>query len=98
MDPPAIEGNAPRFSYAATADNEAAEKLTKNHSYHRRTRHINHKYYYIRQEVQAENLKIVGISGKNQLADPLTKLIPMVMINAWKAEVGIGQRNLGTQI
>jgi hypothetical protein len=46
-------------------DNEAANKLSKNHAYHRRTRHINHKYHYVRQEARCGNLEIMGISGKN---------------------------------
>jgi hypothetical protein len=39
------------------ADNEAASKLSKNHAYHRRTRHIDHKYHYVRQEVFSEILR-----------------------------------------
>jgi hypothetical protein len=56
-------------------DNEAANKLSKNQAYHRHTRHINHKYHYVRQEVRCGNLEIMGISGKNQLADPLETYI-----------------------
>lgn len=70
-------------------DNEAAHKLTRNHSYHRRTRYIDHKYHYLHQEAQSGNLKIVGIMGKDQLADPLTKLVPMTTITAWKSVIGI---------
>jgi hypothetical protein len=60
-------------------DNEAANKLSKNHAYHRRTCHIDYKYHYVRQEARCGNLEIMGISGKNQLlvADPLMKLLPM---------------------
>ena len=55
-------------------DNEAADKLTHNHHYHTRTCHIDHKWHYIRQEANTGNLKVNGINGKDQLADPLTKL------------------------
>ena len=70
-------------------DNEAADKLTRNHAYHRRTRHIDHKYHYVRQEAQRGNLVIKGVKGKDQLADPLTKITPMATISTWKLQVGI---------
>ena len=37
-------------------DNEAALKLTRNNAYHRRTRHLEHKWHYIRQEVSRGDL------------------------------------------
>jgi hypothetical protein len=56
-------------------DNKAANKLSEHYAYHCRTRHIDHKYHYVRQEARCGNLEIMDISGKNQLADPLTKLL-----------------------
>ena len=71
-------------------DNEAALKLTKTQTFHRRTRHIEHRFHYIRELVDQGSIQITGIKGKNNPADPLTKLLPMSSIGRWKTEVSIG--------
>jgi hypothetical protein len=70
-------------------DNEAAHKLTKTQTFHRRTRHILHRYHYIRQLVD-EGLKVQGIQGKNNPADPFTKIVPMSSLGQWKMANSIG--------
>ena len=72
-------------------DNEAALKLTKTQTFHRRTRHNEHRFHYIRELVDQEAIKIVGIKGKDNPADPLTKLLPMSSIGQCKTEISIGQ-------
>ena len=71
-------------------DNEAALKLTKTQTFHRRTRHIEHRYHYIRELVDQNSIQIIGIKGKINPADPLTKLLPMSSIGRWKQENYIG--------
>ena len=71
-------------------DNEAALKLTKTQTFHRRTRHIEHRFHYIRELVDQKAIRIAGIKGKNNPADPLTKLLPMSSIGRWKTEISIG--------
>ena len=71
-------------------DNEAALKLTKTQTFHRRTRYIEHRYHYVRELVDQDLIQITGIKGKNNPADPLTKLLPMSSIGQWKTEVSIG--------
>ena len=71
-------------------DNEAALKLTKTQTFHRRTRHIEHRFHYIRELVDQGLIKIIGIKGKDNPADPLTKLLPMSSIGPWKKETSIG--------
>ena len=58
-------------------NNEAALKLTKTQKFHRRSRHIVHKFHYIRQLVHNQQLTMVGIAGKENPADILTKLLPV---------------------
>lgn len=38
-------------------DNEAADKLSKTQAYHRRTRHIQHRWHYLRQQVTSPKSK-----------------------------------------
>ena len=71
-------------------DNEAALKLTKTQTFHRRTRHIEHRFHYIRELVDQGSIKLIGIKGKDNPADPLTKLLPMSSIGQWKTEISIG--------
>ena len=71
-------------------DNKAALKLTKTQTFHRRTRHIEHRYHYIRELVDQKAIQITGIKGKNNPADPLTKILPMSSIGRWKTEISIG--------
>ena len=71
-------------------DNEAALKLTKTQTYHRRTRHIEHWYHYIRQLVNLNQISVKGIPGKQNPADPFTKLLPMSSVGQWKMMNFIG--------
>ena len=71
-------------------DNEAALKLTKTQTFHRRTRHIEHRFHYIRELVDQKTIQITGIKSKINPADPLTKLLPMSSIGRWKTEISIG--------
>ena len=71
-------------------DNEAALKLTKTQTFHRRTRHIEHRYHYIRELVDKGMITIQGIKGKENPADPLTKILPMSTIGSWKMKNCIG--------
>ena len=67
-------------------DNEAAIKMTKTQVFHRRTRHIEHRHHFIRELVDRKLLTINGIRGKENPADPLTKLLPMTVLKNWKRE------------
>ena len=65
-------------------DNEAAMKLIKTQTFHDRSRHIEHKFHYIRELVDRGLIKVQGIPGKENPADILTKLIPVSTITEWK--------------
>ena len=54
-------------------DNEAAKAIAKNDQLHSRTKHIDIKHHFIRDEIEKERIKIEWISTKEQLADLLTK-------------------------
>jgi uncharacterized protein YutD len=65
-------------------DNEEAAKLTQASTFHRRTRHILHKYDYIRTEVRTNQLSLEGIPGKDNWADFLTKSLPRPALEKWR--------------
>ena len=66
-------------------DNEAAQKLSKAQVYHRRTRHILHRFHYIRQEMDHQLVTIQRIPGKENPADIFTKILPIITVRTWKA-------------
>ena len=65
-------------------DNEAAQKLSTAQVYHRRTRHILHRFHSIRQEVDNRLVTIQRIRGKDNPADIFTKILPMSTVRTWK--------------
>ena len=67
-------------------DNEAAIKMTKTQTFHRRTRHIEHRHHFIRELLDRKLIVIKGIKGKENPADPLTKLLPMTTLRNWTKE------------
>ena len=67
-------------------DNEAAIKMTKTQTFHRRTRHIEHRHHFIRELVERNLIIVQGIRGKENPADPLTKLLPMTNLRKWMRE------------
>ena len=68
-------------------DNEAAIKLTKTQTFHRRSRHIEHRHHFIREMVDRELITMRGITGKENPADPLTKLLPMSKLTEWTKKI-----------
>jgi len=65
-------------------DSEGAYNLSQTAKVLRCSRHIQHRYHYLRQHVQNKALTIATIPGKENPADHLTKLVPMSSIRAWK--------------
>jgi len=65
-------------------DSEGAWGLSQTSKFARRSRHIDHRYHYIRQQNWSGKLIMKTIPGKDNPADILTKLIPMSFVNGWK--------------
>ena len=76
----------PAYLYS---DNEAAIKLTKTQTFHKRTRHIEHRYHYIRELVDQGKIQLRGITGKDNPSDILTKILPMSSVKEWMTKLGL---------
>lgn len=57
-------------------DNQSAIKLINNPVYHKKTKHIDIKFNFIREKVEVGVIKINYIPSNSQLADILTKALP----------------------
>jgi len=64
-------------------DSQSAIHLAKDHRYYKRTKHINVRHHKIRQWVLDDKvINLVKISTKNNLADIMTKTIPVEKFRA----------------
>jgi hypothetical protein len=57
-------------------DNQACIALAKNPQNHKRTKHIQVRYFFIRQHLEAGELDLKYCRTLDQLADPFTKILP----------------------
>lgn len=57
-------------------DNQSAIKLIKNPVIHKRTKHIDVRYHYVRQKLEDQTIKVEHVPGSEQLADVFTKGLP----------------------
>jgi hypothetical protein len=63
-------------------DNEGAKKLAENPEFHKRSKHIDIIYHFTRNAIQKNQIKLVPIPSKDNIADIFTKnVIKPIFIN-----------------
>lgn len=72
-------------------DNASAIKWSKNPEFHNRTKHIEVKYYFVREQVLKRMLCVKHIPSAEQQADILTKPLLKIMFNRLCKAVGINE-------
>jgi hypothetical protein len=75
-------------------DNQSYIKMTENHVFHDRSKHIEIRYHYIRDMVQRGALKLQYISTDDQVADVMTKPLSRVKFEYFRDKLGIVQKDL----
>ena len=70
-------------------DNSAAVRLAKNLEFHRRTKHISIKHFFIREKVTEGKLKAQQISTEHQIADIMTKPLPKTRLKILSMKMGL---------
>jgi hypothetical protein len=70
-------------------DNASAIKLAKNPEYHKRSKHIEVRHFYVRERYLNDDIEITHVDGRKQLADLLTKPIEHVRFKALCCGIGI---------
>ncbi|GJY45790.1 retrovirus-related pol polyprotein from transposon TNT 1-94 [Tanacetum coccineum] len=61
---------------AVNCDNQGAIHLSRNHVFHERTKHINVRYHFIREVLEAKTVKVLKVGTEHNVADALTKVVP----------------------
>ena len=62
-------------------DNQGAIALANNPVHHKRSKHIDVKYHFLRLEIQNGNLKLTYVPTENNVADIFTKPVTRVKLN-----------------
>jgi hypothetical protein len=70
-------------------DNQSCIKLSENHVFHDKSKHIEIKYHYIRYMVQRGVVEIQYISTDEHIVDILTKPLFRVMYEYFRDKIGV---------
>jgi hypothetical protein len=70
-------------------DNQSCIKMTENHVFHDRSKHIEIRYHYICDMVQRGALKLQYVSMDEQVVDVLTKPLSHVKFEHFRDKLGI---------
>ncbi|GKE52350.1 hypothetical protein Tco_1487506, partial [Tanacetum coccineum] len=57
-------------------DNQGAIHLSQNHVFHERTKHINVRYHFIIEVLEAKTVKVLKVGTEHNAPDDLTKVVP----------------------
>lgn len=68
-------------------DNQSAIKLINNPVYHKKTKHIDVKFHFIREKVKRKLIVIKYVQSSNQLADIFTKALPVAKFEHIRDEI-----------
>ncbi|KAE8822081.1 hypothetical protein HRS9139_10470 [Pyrenophora teres f. teres] len=72
-------------------DNEGALALAKNPMFHARTKHLDIRYHFVREKVEEGLVHMEWVSGKENLADGLTKPLVKQPFETFRYGIGLGR-------
>lgn len=72
-------------------DNRSAIRLVENSEPHKRTKHVDIKYHFIREKYEKGNFDLTYISTEDQVADILTKPLARVKFQKFRELMGMSQ-------
>ena len=72
-------------------DNQGCIKLTENPVFHDKSKHIEMKYHYIRGMVQKGVIKLQYVATDMQVADILTKPLPLKNFARFRGMIGVAE-------
>jgi hypothetical protein len=73
-------------------DNQSAIALAKDARYHARTKHIDIRYHFIREQVEGGTITIQYVPSQENVADIFTKALPRPQFEILLKRLGVGNR------
>jgi hypothetical protein len=70
-------------------DNQSVIKYGKNATDHKRSKHIDIRYHFVRKEVNRGRIKLEFVGSKEQIADMLTKSVTIVAFEYLRDKLGM---------
>ncbi|KAG3230124.1 hypothetical protein PI124_g24777 [Phytophthora idaei] len=70
-------------------DNQGSIALAKNPEFHKRTKHIDIRYHFVREKVEDSQVVLQYVSTIDMLADIMTKAITAVQFEVLRNKLGI---------
>ncbi|GMF62498.1 unnamed protein product [Phytophthora fragariaefolia] len=70
-------------------DNQGSIALAKNPEFHKRTKHIDIRYHFVREKVEDGQVVLQYVSTTDMLADIMTKPIPATQFGVLRNKLGI---------
>lgn len=72
-------------------DNQSAIRLIRNPEFHKRTKHIDIRYHFVREKYKNGQIDLKNVPSEEQLADFLTKGLPRAKFEKQKFDIGLRQ-------
>ena len=70
-------------------DNQSAIKLVHNPEFHQRTKHVDVKFHFIRDQQEKGDIDVSYVETENQLADIFTKPLPEPRFVKLRREINV---------
>ncbi|GKA36128.1 hypothetical protein Tco_0722619 [Tanacetum coccineum] len=71
-------------------DNQGTIHLWRNHVFHERTKHINVRYHFIREVLEAKTVKVLKVGIEYNVADALAKVVPGLKLQHFLELLNVG--------
>ena len=84
-----IMGLQQRITPLLLCDNLSAVCLTANPMFHKRTKHFDIDYHYVRERVAGKALEVKHIPATLQIADVFTKSLSQQSFYKWRSKLGV---------
>ena len=65
--------------------------MVQNPVFHDRTKHIDVKYHYVRQQYKLKNIEMLPVRSQDELADMLTKPLKSQELELNRSRIGVIQ-------
>ncbi|GJW86882.1 retrovirus-related pol polyprotein from transposon TNT 1-94 [Tanacetum coccineum] len=70
-------------------DNKSAIELARNPVHHERSKHIDVRFHFIREQIRNGEVQLIHVASRDQVADIFTKALPTELFNYFKMKLGI---------